>query len=97
MASVNHSVSRQWRSSPQTDFLWFGWDDEFIAFHRPSGKTHYLNNASEQLLTRILLVPMNAAEIAAEYAGAGNFNDQFVDEMMTMLEHFEDLGLVERL
>ncbi len=91
------SASPKWRSSRQTDFVWCRWGDNFIAFHRPSGKTHYLNDASERLLTRILLVPMNAAEIAAEFADAGICSDQIVDEMILMLGHLEELGLVERL
>ena len=64
---------------------------------RPSSKTHYLNSASERLLTRILLQPKSAAEVAAEYPEAELDNAELIGELMEMLEHLEDLGLVDRL
>ena len=98
MQPVNPDAPR-WRSAPQSEFVWSGWGDEYVVYHRPSGKTHYLNAASEQLLNRILLEPKAAEAVATEFAGvdAREDGDRLAADMSDMLKHFETLGLVERL
>jgi len=94
----NPDVPR-WRSVPQSEIVWSRWGHDYVAYHRLSGKTHYLNAASEQLLTRILLLPKDAETVAIEFVGrdAGEGDNPVAASMTDMLEHFEYLGLVERL
>ena len=78
--------------------------DSYAVFHRPSGKTHFLNAAGYRLITEILERPGDTASIAAELAVAVAVavavaeepSPLNVDEVHAMLVRFEYLGLVDR-
>ena len=53
-----------WRASPVEDIAWVRFDDEYVAYHRPSGKTHFLNAATHRLLTDLLVEPASVATVA---------------------------------
>lgn len=96
---LNHphsSLDRTWRVPDADDILWAQWDDDFIAFHRPSGRTHLLNAASEVLLTRILLESKTTTAIVRELTSDdhGALEDELVAEIHVLLIHLEELGLV---
>jgi PqqD family protein of HPr-rel-A system len=74
-------------------------DDTYIVYHRPSGKTHFLNGATADLLEHVLLAARTtraaAEELAArEGAVADAAFSSAVEESLRQLEH---LGLIERL
>lgn len=98
MNHANSSTERRWRSAPCDEIIWTNWGGEYVAFHRPSGKTHLLNDVSEILLTRILSDARTISEIIdalidPESGGAG---PEYEREILAMLNRFEQLGLVER-
>ena len=87
-----------WRASPVDDTAWVQFDDEYVAYHRPSGKTHFLNAATHRLLTDLLVEPASAATVAAAFA-AGSSASPVGDvekELRATLSHLESLGLVAR-
>jgi PqqD family protein of HPr-rel-A system len=86
-----------WRSNT-ADCVWVKYRDDYVVFHRPSGKTHFLNAAGYRLLTEILEHPNGTASIAAKLAatvtdGTGSLN---IGDVHEMLARFEYLGLVDR-
>ena len=73
----------RWRAPPAAEFAWADWRDGHVLHHRPSGKTHFLNEAGAALLREMLANP--AQDFEAEPALQG------------LLLRFETLGLVERV
>ena len=88
-----------WRSGPPEDIVWARFGEDFIAFHRPSGKTHFLNAATHVLISEILIETQDLDSIVGEFIAAEYDIDQteFVDQMKSMLDHLENLGLVDRV
>lgn len=69
--------------------------DELVVFHRPSGKTHFLNAGSVFLLDEVLRQPKNLAEIIEAFDEAlSGSPDQKVAIITDMLSYMEQLGLV---
>ncbi len=68
-------------------------------YHRPSGKTHLLNDASHHLLTELLRERKDLATIVAEFdPGDGSVEtEQDLQRVRSMLFRLEQLGLIERL
>jgi PqqD family protein of HPr-rel-A system len=97
MESDQISDASVWRSSA-TDCVWAVYGDDYVVFHRPSGKTHFLNAAGHRLLTEILDRPDHTPSIAARLASAGGGEPGTLDEedVHAMLVRFEYLGLVDR-
>lgn len=87
-----------WRSRPQDEIAWAEFDDDFVAFHRPSGKTHFLNAASYALLNDVLVEPKSLSEILEVFSPDESEEnaDAYVEQMTEMLTHIEALGLIER-
>jgi PqqD family protein of HPr-rel-A system len=88
----------RWRARPEHELVWARFDDEYVAYHRPSGKTHYLNAAAATLLTKVLAEPKSAAAAADDLAVAQDApgDGAFFGEVADLLQHLEHLGLVER-
>jgi PqqD family protein of HPr-rel-A system len=82
--------------------VWANYPDSYAVFHRPSGKTHFLNAAGYHLITKILERPGDTASIAAQLAAAAAAavaeepSPLNIDEVHAMLVRFEYLGLVDR-
>lgn len=89
----------QWQSCPADECIWVPLDDEFAVYHRPSGKTHFLNAASEALLNEILVEPRDLASIVEAFAMelAEDNRSAYSERMIAMLDRLQRLGLVERL
>ena len=87
----------KWRSCPPDECIWVPLDNEFVVYHRPSGKTHFLNAASELLLNDILVEPQDFDSIletfgaAVEEANAAAYSERMSD----MLRRLEVLGLIK--
>ena len=73
-------------------------DDEYLAYHRPSGKTHFLNAATHRLLTDLLVEPASVATVAAAFAADSSASPvgDVEKELHATLSHLESLGLVVR-
>jgi PqqD family protein of HPr-rel-A system len=97
MGDASFPESAVWISNPG-DCVWARYGNDFVVFHRPSGKTHLLNLAGHRLLTEILQNPVSTATIAAGLAKANADDAGPLDEdaVNDMLLRFEYLGLVER-
>lgn len=79
--------------------MWISWDDDFVAYHRPSGKTHFLNAASNFLIAGHLVEPRTTDEVALAFrspAAAGGHGDTLPD-VVPLLERLEHLGLIDSL
>lgn len=86
------SDSRRWRAVDPLDIAWIGWEESFVAYHRPSGKTHFLNAFSHWLLTEFLIEPTTLGEVQSATSDDAN-----AGEISALLERFEELGLLVRV
>lgn len=90
----------RWQALPPDTIAWTEWDaDHYIAYHRPSGITHYLNAASAALITEILTDAADAKAVAKAFEPAMGGTDwgEHLAEITATLEHLEILGLVRRV
>jgi PqqD family protein of HPr-rel-A system len=90
-----------WKVVAQSQLCWAEWGDS-VLYHRPSGKTHFLNTASTLLLSRLLLEPKTLDAITEAIAPLRADPDptehaDLQDYVEDLLLRFEELGLVERL
>ena len=99
MKTQKSEKNLRWCSAAPDDIVWVGWGHDHIAYHRPSGKTHFLNASSKRLITELLCEPTNLAEVAEAFGVAGATSERLsqMDELHSMLDRLEQLGLVERL
>ena len=90
---------QRWKSAGAADCLWAGWDGSFVLFHRPSGRTHFVNAATALLLQRVLASPRDAASASLELAAAqhSEHSPDFLRHVEDLLVRLEDLGLVTRV
>lgn len=88
----------QWRVDRTQDLLWADLDEGAAVYHRPSGKTHFLNSSSVALLKRLQAGPADSLELALAITGgdAADLPPTFVDQVSVMLRHFDYLGLIRR-
>ena len=93
------SGTLKWKSHSPDDILWAHFDEDYIAFQRSSGKTHFLNVASYVLLEEILSEPCDLGTVADEFMAEGQeaSRAQYLGQMKEMLCHLESLGLVHRV
>ena len=98
MTNPSAATDTRWRSAPDETTTWIGGEDVYIAFHRPSGTTHFLNAASKVLITEVLLEPQDASSIAAVFVDeAAESPDAHIGDIREMLMRLEELGLIERV
>lgn len=72
-----------------------------MVYHRPSGKTHFINAATALLLERILTEPTDlegacTALVRSQRGPDAEIHDDFRRDVAATLLRLEDLGLVER-
>ena len=99
MTEANPRREPKWQSPPSDAIVWTRWaDGQFIAYHRPSGITHFLNAASAALITELLVEPSDAATVAHPFESAKGDSDwdEHLEEIAAMLVHLERLGLIRR-
>ena len=99
MSLANIQMDTCWRAAQPDSMVWAHWNDDFIAYHKPSGLTHFLNAASKSLLTETLAQTSNTAAIVEKFLSPGgkSSSSSHPDEILAMLERLEQLGLVERV
>jgi PqqD family protein of HPr-rel-A system len=96
---TTHRAARSWRARPADEVVWRALDDDYVLYHRGSGKTHFLNAASNDLLREVLTAAKTAAEAAealARHEGV-SAGPEFVAVVAEALEQLDHLGLVDRV
>jgi PqqD family protein of HPr-rel-A system len=91
-------TASRWRTCDPQQILWAEFDDEFVIYHAPSGKTHFLNSGSGYLLRNLLERPHTLSEIVLQFSPEGEREDHSSRDgvIADTLLYFEELGLVER-
>ncbi len=87
----------QWRAVDPASMVWASWDADHAVYHRPSGRTHFVNETSRRLIAEILpdIGSAGADTITAALdlpPEAGDVSDEIGD----LLRYLEALGLIER-
>ena len=93
------SEELSWQTALASDLVWIDYDGDFIAYHRPSGKTHLLNAESRHLLTDLLTEAHCLDEIVMYFIADGADSAVIADTRIkigSILRHLETLGLVRR-
>lgn len=87
-----------WKAADASLMVWAEFGDDCVLFHRPSGKTHFVNQTTRELLSAMQHRSMTTAQIALAYgAEGGSVADAAADEQITAtLLRFEALGLLRR-
>jgi PqqD family protein of HPr-rel-A system len=78
--------------------LWADWDELSVIYHRPSGKTHFINATTAFLLEQGLDEPVtveSAAQAVAQARGSV-VDEELRDDVGDTLLRLEELGLIER-
>lgn len=98
MSAANKTPALRWRSVPDTEIVWVTWNDDYIAYHRPSGKTHFLNAASFDLLAKVLREPCDVDGTLHELARLRGAEPDPAQRsyLAGLLVRLEQLGLVRR-
>jgi len=96
---VAADVGPSWRAGRADELVWAEFGADVAVYHRPSGKTHFLNAVTALLLKDVLVQPKNSFEAAAELADrqAAVAGSDFLAAVSASLEHLEHLGLVDRV
>jgi PqqD family protein of HPr-rel-A system len=92
-------VTWRWQSTAQDNLLWLDWGDSSAVFHRPSGKTHFVNSATVLLLRQVLIRPMDEESASRALLAAHGLAEQpqYLEQVSGLLLRLEQLGLVERV
>jgi PqqD family protein of HPr-rel-A system len=98
MSETTAERAALWRAGDADDLVWTRMDDAFIVYHRPSGKTHFLNAATADLLAHVLTTPRTARSAADELAAREDaaVDSNFISVVAESLFHLEHLGLIGR-
>ena len=98
MDDEEERLRARWCSPPPDTIAWVSWDDEYVAYHRHSGKTHFLNAASARLISELLQQSSDAVAIAKAFAPPEGEVERraHLAEILSMLERLEHLGLIQR-
>ena len=86
----------RWRAPPPDTLVWACWDGDYVAYQRPSGKTHFLNESSYVLITDLLTAPTGALAVAQAFSNGNEVDADMLADMRDLLLHLEELGLVYR-
>ena len=96
--TTSSSAAPSWRARPADEVVWLALDDDYVLYHRGSGKTHFLNAASNHLLREVLTAPrtaVEAAEALARHEGVAA-EPELITVVTETLEQLDHLGLVDR-
>ena len=99
MTDLADQTQPKWGVISPEDIVWAGNGDDWIAYHRPSGKTHFLNAASRSLITDLLAEPASLPEVLEAF-GIPADTDESASEvagMRSLLDRLVNTGLIERL
>ncbi|MGD9597468.1 MAG: HPr-rel-A system PqqD family peptide chaperone [Steroidobacteraceae bacterium] len=88
-----------WLRADGAQCLWADWDDLAVLYHRPSGKTHFINAATAFLLEQFIAAPatLDAAGRALAEAQGRAVDDELRQGVAGMAQRLEELGLIARV
>jgi len=99
--NVTHEQNRpRWCAVDPESMVWADWGEDQVVYHRPSGRTHFLNDVSRRLIVDVLPAPGGPGRDAGSVAAALDTEDvseETVEEIHDLLMHLEALGLVDRV
>jgi PqqD family protein of HPr-rel-A system len=97
MSGSTRVEEARWRAGPANELVWSELGTDYVAYHRPSGRTHFFNAATAVLLEHVLAVPRTAAAAADELAAREHaaIDADFVAAVADSLAHLASLGLIE--
>lgn len=89
----------QWQAASPEELVIERWDGAAVLFHLPSCKTHFVNSATIDLLTRVLVTPRTNEVAAKELAALSGVecDPQFIQDVADLLPRLDELGLVRRV
>jgi PqqD family protein of HPr-rel-A system len=98
MGNTTAGAEARWRAGPAEGLVWADLGSAYVVYHRPSGRTHFLNSATADLLQHVLVEPRSARAAAEELAAreGADGDAAFFAAVADSLLHLEHLGLVER-
>lgn len=78
--------------------MWSDWDELSVIYHRPSGKTHFINASTAFLLEQGLDQPVTVESATRAVAEARDImaDAELLAEIGDTLLRLEELGLIER-
>jgi len=98
LTDTSATPEHRWRCARAEYLLWAHWDEDYVVFHRPSGKTHLLNESGRSLLTEVLIKPLDSRQVIAALTGPDcDESAESSRDILATLYRFEQLGLVERV
>ncbi|MCW5608530.1 MAG: HPr-rel-A system PqqD family peptide chaperone [Nitrosomonas sp.] len=88
----------RWLSNNFHSLLIADWEDEYTVFQPDSGKTHFLNRMSMQMLSFLDQHPASSAEVCSYLSREfeRETNQNFQDSIEKILYHFDALGLIRK-
>lgn len=86
-----------WQCADRAHCIWADWDDLSVLYHRPSGKTHFLNASAAYLLEQLMDGPVTAESAALMLAAAQEraASDELRADVASTLLRLAELGLIE--
>jgi PqqD family protein of HPr-rel-A system len=94
-----HGLDERWVAADPDDLTWVHWPDGAAVFHRPSGKTHFLNPASVLLLDQLARRSLTSREAGlwlAQHQRA-QADAGYLVQVQSILFRFGQLGLAKCL
>jgi PqqD family protein of HPr-rel-A system len=87
----------RWQAVATDALCWAHFGDKWALYHRPSGKTHFVNDATVWLLRDLLTQPLTIAEVTPLLLASASQLEQVEIRATTgeLLLRLEELGLVE--
>ncbi len=75
------------------------WNEEFTLYQPDSGKTHFLNQTGMQIILNLAQSPASTDDICQNLAAQFELclNQQFSQQIISILNRFNELGLVEKI
>ncbi|MDR4516419.1 MAG: HPr-rel-A system PqqD family peptide chaperone [Nitrosomonas sp.] len=88
-----------WQSNLFNSLLIEDWGEEYTVFQPDSGKTHFLNQMSMQILEFLDRNPATTEKISAYLAEQFQQepNHNFLHNIEKILYHFDTLGLINKV
>jgi PqqD family protein of HPr-rel-A system len=98
MNESTKGAEARWRAGPAQELVWSNLGDMCVAYHRPSGRTHFFNEATADLLEHVLAAPRTALAAAEALAAREEAvpDAAFVAAVADSLAHLAHLGLIKR-
>jgi PqqD family protein of HPr-rel-A system len=94
---TNFVTNTKWRRRDPGDSAWADFEDAYVVFHHPSGRTHLLNQATRDILELLGDRALTAEDVAAELRVdvADVPLEDYMGRVHSVLRRLEHLGFVK--